>query len=83
MTVVDAHVVGLLAEATARIATIHDELRAAHPALEGTMAVPGMLLGYAIACLISNGMSDEQIAATVTEIIADIRGSLVKGQASA
>lgn len=66
-----------LLEASPRIAALHAELVDAYPALRGSLAVPGMLVGHGLGVFVANGLTDDQIVAHVLVIVAQVRQTLV------
>lgn len=72
-----------LQEASVRVEAIRGELLDAYPALRGTLAIPGMMIGHALGVFVANGMTDDQIVVQVLGITAQIRGSLDKLQSLA
>ena len=78
----DPEVARALQEASARVQELHGELLAAYPALRGTLAIPGMLVGQGLGSFVANGMSADQIVGHVLAIVAEIRQALVQSQES-
>jgi hypothetical protein len=72
----DPEVARSLQEAAARVETIRAELVDAFPALRGTLAISGMLVGHGLGHFVANGMTDDQIVAQVLSITAEIRRTL-------
>lgn len=67
-----------LHEASARVVVLHDELLATYPALRGSLAIPGMLIGHGLGMFVGNGMSDDQVVAHVRTVISQIRQTMGK-----
>jgi hypothetical protein len=59
--------------ASRHIEDTHQKLRELYPMLTGTMAIPGMLIGHGLGCLVANGMTDEEIVVHVRNIVVNIR----------
>jgi hypothetical protein len=62
--------------ASPRVEKLHAELIAAYPALRGTLAIPGMLVGHGLGAFVANGMTNDQIVEHVLVIVAQIRQAL-------
>jgi hypothetical protein len=73
----DPEVAAALREATQRIDELHMELLAAFPVFQGTLALPGILIGHGLGALVVNGMTNDQIIAKVLAIVAGIREQLL------
>jgi hypothetical protein len=67
-----------LQSASGHIEELHQKLRELYPMLTGTMAIPGMLLGHGLGCLVANGMTDEEIVVQVHGIVAHIRETVAR-----
>ena len=79
---VDPAVTRAVQLAAARVEKMYAELVAAHPVLDGTLAIPGMLVGQGLGAFVVNGRTDDQIVADVLLIVAQIRQGLGKLAAS-
>jgi hypothetical protein len=71
-----------LQETSVRIEALHAELRAAHPALCGNLAIPGVFVGHGLGSFVASGMTDDQIVAHVLAIVAQIRETVRKIQSA-
>jgi hypothetical protein len=78
----DPEVARSIREASARIEELLVELLAAHPMLRETLAVPGMFVGCGLGSFVGSGMTDNQIAAQVLSIVAQIRQGLASARAA-
>jgi hypothetical protein len=67
-------------EAAPRVEALHAELRAAYPALRGTLAIPGMFVGHGLESFVANGMTDGEIVEHTLTIVAQIRVAIRKVQ---
>lgn len=83
MTPDDLEIKSVLLKASPRIEKLHAELRDAYPALRGTLAIPGMLVGHGLGAFVANGMTDDQIVVHVLVIVAQIRQALSELQTPA
>jgi hypothetical protein len=63
----------LLRAASAQVEALHAELIETYPALKGTLAIPGMLVGYGLGSFVGNSMTDDQIVTLVRVILTEIR----------
>jgi hypothetical protein len=72
-----------LREASLRVEAFRGELLAAYPALRGSLAIPGMLIGTGLGSFVANDMTDDQIVEYVGACIAQIRDELRKVKPSA
>lgn len=71
-----------LVEASARVEKLHAELLDRFPALVGTLAISGMLVGHGLGSFVARGMTDDQIVTQVRDILAEIRQLLAQLQSS-
>jgi len=62
-----------LCDATQRLRELHTELLASHLTLRGTLALPGVLVGYGLGAFVANGMTDDQLIRHVLSIVSQIR----------
>jgi len=69
-----------LQEASVRVEELRVELRAAYPALRGTLAIPGVFIGHSLGSFVANGMTDDQIVAHVLGVVAELRQAKAKLQ---
>lgn len=74
----DPEVSRSLREAGPRVEALHAELFDAYPALRGSLAIPGMLVGHGLGSFVANGMTDDQIVAQCLFIVAQIRQALTE-----
>ena len=72
----EAQNAGALRDAAKRIEALHVELLDTYEVFQGTMAIPGMLIGHGLGVLVANRMSNDQIVAHVLAIVAGIRKQL-------
>ena len=73
----EPEIAAALRDATKRIDDLHAELAEALPVFEGTLAIPGILMGHGLGCLVATGMTNDQIVAHVLAIVAGIRQQLL------
>lgn len=73
-------VVCSLQEASIRVEAIRGELLDAYPALRGSLAIPGMLIGHGLASFVASGMTDDQIVAHMRVFIEHARDARRKIQ---
>jgi hypothetical protein len=73
-------VVQALQAASVRVEALYAELHDAHPALCGSLAIAGTLVGHGLGAFVANGLTDEQIVVQVLAITAQIRDTLRKIQ---
>lgn len=74
----DSEVARSLREAGPRVEALHAELLDAYPALQGSLAIPGMLVGHGLGSFVANGLTDDQIIANVLAVVAQIRRALAE-----
>ena len=79
----DPEVARAVQEGAPRIERLHAALLDDYPALQGSMAVPGMLVGHGLAVFVANGMTNDQIVANVLAIVAEVRQAHAKIQDAA
>jgi hypothetical protein len=72
-----------LREASIQLEDFHAKLYNDFPALRGSLAISGMLIGRGLGSFIANGLTDAQIVVQVLGLAAQIRRSLDKAQVSA
>ncbi len=56
-----------------RLRDFATKLYADFPAISGSMAIPGMLLGHGVGAFVAEDMTDDQIVKVVLEIAARVR----------
>lgn len=59
--------------ASARMQVLFEELHAAHPTLRDSLAIYGAFVGYGLAAFVANGMTNDQIIASVLTIVTQLR----------
>ena len=65
-----------LQEASARVEVLCSELGDAYPALHGSLAIPGMLVGCGLGAFVVSGLTDDQITAHVLAVVTQIRDAV-------
>jgi hypothetical protein len=67
-----------LLEVSSGVEELHRALREACPVLRGTLAIPGVFLGYGLGAFVSNGLTDDQIVAHVLSVVAEVRRQVAR-----
>ena len=72
----EPEIAAALRNAIVRIDELHAELLDTFPIFQGTMAIPGILIGHGLGALVTKGMTNDQIVAHVLAIVSCIRRQL-------